>query len=85
MDGPDHLSDSGNSVVTLRDIFAKLQEVAEDVTVLRQDARHADLLAADHERRLRAIERRVWAFPSIATIIAAAGLFVAIYDRLHGG
>jgi septation ring formation regulator EzrA len=71
------------AVVTLRDIFTKLQQVAEDVAALRQDARHADDVANDHESRLRSLERRIWALPSIATVIGGAGLALAWYDRLN--
>jgi hypothetical protein len=71
-----------DNVITLRDIFEKLQQVAEGVAVLREDARLHASVAADHEKRLREIERRIWALPSIATVIALVSLALALYDRL---
>lgn len=73
-----------SDVITLKDIFDKLQKIAEDVIVLRQEASHSVALADDHERRIRAIERRIWALPSIATVLGVIGVVLGVWDRLVG-
>lgn len=60
--------------VTLRDVYQELRKVSDVVTGLALDSSRVD----DHETRIRTVERRVWALPSLATIIALASLAVAI-------
>lgn len=43
------------------------------------DDRHSD-----HEKRLRAIERRLWALPSVATVIALIGIVISLWDYIKG-
>lgn len=70
-------------VVTLADVWEELKEQKEILNSI--DARLGRMGDAvdnqttrlnDHEKRLRYVERRVWALPSAATIIAAAALLL---------
>lgn len=70
-------------VVTLSDVWEELKEQKEILNSI--DARLGRMGDAvdnqtaridDHEKRLRYVERRVWALPSAATIIAAAALLL---------
>lgn len=36
----------------------------------------------DHERRIRAVERRLWALPSVATVLAVIGVVLGLWDQL---
>lgn len=40
-----------------------------------------DGVERDLDARLSAVERRVWAVPSVATLISVVGLVVAVYER----
>jgi len=51
-------------------ILVELRELRIQVAVLTEQLKSVP----DHEDRLRALERRVWAIPSVATVIAVAAL-----------
>lgn len=49
-----------------REILDELREIRIRLAVITEQIKDV----ADHEERLRALERRVWALPSLATAIA---------------
>jgi hypothetical protein len=113
-------------IVSLKDIFDKLQTVSNDVSDVRSDTRvmreqlgtvtdrtidhetrireverittevsdHPRRLplveaicssVSDHPDRLRSIEKKVWAIPSAATLIALVALTVTIWKAFYNG
>lgn len=54
-----------------REILAEIRELRINMAILTEQLKPI----ADHEDRLRAVERRIWSLPSIATLIALAALF----------
>lgn len=72
-------------VVTLADVWSELKEQKEILNSIstRLDrmgdaSDHQAKAIGDHERRLRDVERRVWALPSAATVIALGSLLYNI-------
>lgn len=53
-----------------REILAELRELRINMAVLTEQLK----AVGDHEERLRAVERRIWALPSLATLIALVSL-----------
>lgn len=74
-------------LVTLSDVWEELKEQKE---ILHSIATRIDRMGDavdnqtekldDHEKRLRYVERRVWALPSLATIVAVCSL---LYQMLR--
>lgn len=75
-------------VVTLSDVWEELKEqklILNDI-VNRLDrmgdaSDNQEKVIADHEKRVRDLEKRVWALPSAATIIAVASLVWQLVRR----
>jgi len=44
----------------------------------------ADIRHADHESRLRTLEKRIWSIPALPTVISTAAFGLAVYDRMKG-
>lgn len=70
----------------MRDIHAVLLEQAARIADLTTEVRLSNqrveqqaTSAKDHEDRLRAVERKVWAIPSLAALIGLAGLAVNLF------
>lgn len=76
-------SDDGIVRITLRDVYAAVQETHEVVVQMRGDVSAQAKQGEDHETRLRAVERRVWALPSIATVVAVAGAILSVIGVVH--
>lgn len=75
----------GDVVIRLRDVWdvATLTEQKVDLVVLAV-ADMRDKTLPDHETRIRGLEKWRYAFPSIATLIAAGALIVAILGLVNG-
>jgi hypothetical protein len=54
-------------------------EIRGDLRELKNTVDKIALEVEDHETRLRAVERRAWAIPSAATVIAMMALLVSAY------
>ncbi|GAU67698.1 hypothetical protein SSP35_05_02650 [Streptomyces sp. NBRC 110611] len=50
------------------------------LALLVQRSDQTDRQLADHEQRLDAIERRRWPLPSIAALVAVAGLLLTLWQ-----
>lgn len=76
---PEPMGPLGPVVITAREIYDQLVRVADALGVLatridRLADQHADSRSdiADHETRLRALERARWPLPSIAVLVSVA-------------
>lgn len=83
MSAADEASGNGNGNggsirITLRDVYEMTTEIKETVDLLNLRAGSSEQTRDDHEQRLRTVERKVWALPSIATILAVCALGVSI-------
>lgn len=76
--------DDGAIRITLRDVYERVEGVKTNVELLVWSAAVAEKTQTDHEARIRVIEKRVWAIPSAAVLIAAASLIVALLS-MHSG
>ena len=83
-------ADSGAMRVTLRDVYQLVLETHAGVTEIKQTVALQQLAVqahehtvSDHETRLRAVERRVWQLPSIATIVAVLGTVLSVVSVVH--
>jgi hypothetical protein len=68
----------GPVVITPRDIYDQLVRLTDIVGKLaeRETATTRDL--EDHERRLRAVEARLWPLPTVSILIAVAALAIGL-------
>ena len=69
--------------ITLRDVYDVVQQTRDDVAEIKGHVNTQGDAVKDHEERIRAVEKRVWALPSLAAIIGAAGLLVSILGVIH--
>ena len=69
---------NGGVRVTLKDVYTKLEDVSDTLTRLVERETFAQHRVDDHETRIRAVERRVWAVPSFAVLVAVASLVVTV-------
>lgn len=76
-------SEDGAMRVTLRDVYAVVQETHDAVVEMRGDVSAAKDRGEDHEVRLRAVEKRVWQLPSIATVVAVCGTAISVVGVVH--
>ena len=53
-----------HAVITLREVY-------DAVVGLKEELNGVPKITADHEERIRELERRVWSFAGIATILGA--------------
>ena len=67
--------------ITLKEVYKTqqeqgtiLSEISTKLSLLLASEQHQDNKISDHEVRLRILEQKVWALPSIATIISIGGL-----------
>lgn len=63
---------TASTEITLREVYDVLVEVREDVTSMKVTMSDVRGDIADHEARIRALEKRVWSIAGIATVAGAA-------------
>lgn len=80
-----HLDPLGPVTIGAREIYDELKTVG--VKVDRVDSKVDGIVAevADHETRIRALERGRWPLPSLAALVALASLILAVISFLQGG
>jgi outer membrane murein-binding lipoprotein Lpp len=68
---------------TVTELRVAMATLSGDVraSLARHDA--ADRVAADFERRMRVLERRNYAVPSLAAVLGLAGFLLALWVALH--
>lgn len=78
--------------ITLKDVFSLVQAQSGQISDLigevrianeravhdRKRADDAEKRSEDHEGRIRTLERRIWAIPSVASFVGVGGLVVAL-------
>lgn len=80
-------------VITAREIYdavvrltGRMDVLIEQHNTMTQDLRdheiRADARYADHEGRLRSLEKARWPLPSLAAVVSLAALAVAIIPKL---
>jgi hypothetical protein len=75
----------GPVTIGAREIYDELKTVG--VKVDRVDAKVDGIVAevADHETRIRALERTRWPLPSLAALVALASLILTLITFVRGG
>jgi uncharacterized protein YlxW (UPF0749 family) len=69
-------------VETTTDIRLAVATLAGEVRNANSRIDDGERIHTDVEVRLRAVERRLYALPSLAAVLGAAGLVVAIWDKI---
>lgn len=73
------MTDPGPVVtIGLKEIYEQLIRLNTKVEVLMSDQGDSEIKIADHESRLRLLERARWPLPAITILIALASLAVAV-------
>lgn len=74
--------------ITLGDIYATqlqqgviLTEIQSTLALAALQVSYASEVVKDHEGRLRKVEAKVYALPSVATVVAVAALAWSIYGK----
>lgn len=68
--------------ITASQMYQELRQVHDEVKGIRSDLRTLMEDRADHEARLRALERRVWTASGAATVLGAgAGFLLQVLTR----
>ncbi len=65
--------------VNLTTIYETLLDVRDKVSTMSGSVELTVEQGKDHERRLRALERRVWALPSFAVLVSITGVLIEIW------
>ena len=75
------MTESAELVITLKEVYEQQQkqgvvqaEISSKLDRLLDKHDVIDERVADHEIRVRLLEKRVWGLPSIATVLALASL-----------
>lgn len=79
---PDPLGDPLAVRITGREIYDAVVRLTGrcDVLIEQQTATRSDV--ADHESRIRAVERRLWPLPSVALLLSLAALLIGLLPLL---
>lgn len=79
MPGSDPL---GPVLITARDIYDALVELRTTVNRLvdRHDAQASEV--ADHEARIRSLERGRWPLPALSAVLALAAIAITVVPKL---
>lgn len=67
-------------LITLRDVYDKVTEVSKTVDEVANAGKHSTKHAADHELRIRSLERWAYALPA-ALVLAAVALIAPIIGK----
>lgn len=71
----------GTVRITLRDVYEVAVRTEGAVARLMERDEAREKRAEDHETRLRDLEKKVWALPSLATLIALGSFVVNIVQK----
>lgn len=59
------------AVITLRDLHDDIKAIRNDLTTVITQLSATTVTTADHETRIRALERRVWTAAGVAAVFSA--------------
>ena len=71
----------GPVIITGREIYDAIIRVSSKVDLLSAQMTAYEQDKLDHEKRIRSIERRMWPLPSVAVLLSAAAVVVAVVVR----
>lgn len=63
--------------ITLREVYDILVDVRQDVTAIKQDLDQTKNVSADHEVRLRGLEKSFWRAVGASSVLGASGGYLA--------
>jgi hypothetical protein len=66
-------------VITVKEVYDEMKELILEVRQLTNEYRNSRLVDEDHEKRLRAIERWMYAIP--ASLVAAIGSIIVALNK----
>lgn len=72
------MADEEKVVIGLRDVYNEVRDMRKSVDALVLQRLADDQRAVDHEDRIRQVERKVWAIPSLSALIAIAALVLSL-------
>lgn len=75
----------GPVTIGAREIYDELKTVGVKVDHVSSQLDGVVADVADHETRLRALERSRWPLPSIAALLAVASLVLTLIPIIQGG
>lgn len=67
--------------ITLREVYDAVVRLTGRVDVMIAQQEHSKAVDADHESRLRVLERARWPLPSLAVLCSLAALAVTLLGR----
>lgn len=76
--------DGGAIRITLRDVYEIAKRTEQKLDLVALSVATVTTQAGDHEGRLRTVERKVYAIPSAAVLVAVASLIVALLSLFSG-
>ena len=77
------MSSLGPVEIGAREIYDLVQALRGDVHDLRSDVHGQGADLADHEARLRVLERARWPLPALAALVSVIAVVIAAADLLH--
>lgn len=75
----------GPITIGAREIYDELKTVGVKVDHVSSQLDGVVADVADHETRLRAIERNRWPLPALAAVVAVASLVLTLISLVQGG
>ena len=67
----------GPIIITAREIYDAVIRVSAKIDTISLQVATMEADKADHERRLRSLERSRWPLPSVAALVAIAAVVIA--------
>jgi hypothetical protein len=71
----------GPIIVTSREVYDAVVRLTGRVDVLISQQSSTQQDVADHEARLRSLEKSRWPLPSVAVLLSLAALLVGVFAR----
>lgn len=70
-------------IITTREIYDAVIKVSAQVAMLDVTLKEVTAVKADHEIRIRSLEKGRWPLPSISILIAVGALAVTVFTLIH--
>ena len=69
------MADENGVVITIKDIYGEMKELIVEVRSLAQEYKNGRDVDEDHERRLRTLERWMYAIPASLLVAVVSAYF----------